>query len=162
MTILCASVPISLYYDEPIHVLFRLTLLIDLADSFAIIRMATLAYWAMMSVESHLQRVSNVGVTLFFGAQRSQVTFLATRVTMKNHFSQSYKDWRTQVHGDHLERHIKDLIPEPPVDMRQEIGTTKKDKCPVQEDESSPKNINDTTSKQRVNVVSDSSDRDAC
>nr|GMD97739.1 biotin--protein ligase 2-like isoform X2 [Ipomoea batatas] len=110
------------------------------SDSSAIIRTTTLAYWAMMSVESHLQRVFNVGVTLLFGVQ----------------------DHKTQVHGDHLERHIKDLIPEPPVDMRQEVGTTKKDKCPVQEDESSPKNIKDTTSKQRVNVVPDSSDRDAC
>nr|GME18032.1 ABC transporter G family member 11 [Ipomoea batatas] len=58
----------------------------------------------------------------------SQITFPTTRVMMKKHFSQSYKDWWTQVHGDHLERNIKGLVPEHLIDMRQEVGTTKKGK----------------------------------
>nr|GLL49345.1 uncharacterized protein LOC105964676 [Ipomoea trifida] len=48
---------------------WSLTLLIDLVDSLATIRTAALAYWAMMSVESHLRRVFNVDITLQFGAQ---------------------------------------------------------------------------------------------
>nr|GLL33645.1 hypothetical protein Itr_chr08CG14230 [Ipomoea trifida] len=51
---------------------------------------------------------------------------------------------------NHLERHIKDLVPEYPVGMRQEV-----------EDESSPNKRKDTTSKQRVNVVPDSSDEES-
>nr|GMD66457.1 hypothetical protein Iba_chr12cCG15180 [Ipomoea batatas] len=47
--------------------------------------------------------------------------------------------------------------------MRQEVSTTKKGKCrPIQEDESSPKKRKkDTTSKQKVNAVPNSSDEES-
>nr|GMD01414.1 ABC transporter G family member 11 [Ipomoea batatas] len=104
------------------------------------------------------------GVTLAEGFQRwrhftlrgsgSQVTFPAARVTMKKHFSQSYKDWWTQVHGDYLERNIKGLVPTYLTDMQQEAGTSKKGKRPVQEDELIPtKRKKDIASKQIVDVV---------
>nr|GLL46420.1 uncharacterized protein LOC105973838 [Ipomoea trifida] len=104
------------------------------------------------------------GVTLAEGFQRwrhftlrgsgSQVTFPAARVTMKKHFSQSYKDWWTQVHGDYLERNIKGLVPTHLTDMQQEAGTSKKGKRPVQEDELTPtKRKKDIASKQIVDVV---------
>nr|GME07437.1 uncharacterized protein LOC109157601 [Ipomoea batatas] len=86
---------------------------------------------------------------------------------MKKHFSQSYKDWWTQVHGDYLERNIKGLVPTYLTDMQQEAGTSKKGKRPVQEDELTPtKRKKDIASKQIVDVVpvpsgeEESSDKD--
>nr|GMD01402.1 uncharacterized protein LOC109157601 [Ipomoea batatas] len=85
---------------------------------------------------------------------------------MKKHFSQSYKDWWTQVHGDYLERNIKGLVPTHLTDMQQEAGTSKKGKRPVQEDELIPtKRKKDIASKQIVDVAlvpsgEESSDKD--
>nr|GMC46663.1 ABC transporter G family member 11 [Ipomoea batatas] len=103
-------------------------------------------------------------VTLAEGFQRwrhftlrgsgSRVTFPTARVTMKKHFSQSYKDWWTQVHGDYLERNIKGLVPTYLADMQQEAGTSKKGKCPVQEGELTPtKRKKDIASKQIVDAA---------
>nr|GME12596.1 ABC transporter G family member 11 [Ipomoea batatas]GME14260.1 ABC transporter G family member 11 [Ipomoea batatas] len=115
------------------------------------------------------------GVTLAEGFQRwrhftlrgsgSQVTFPAARVTMKKHFSQSYKDWWTQVHGDYLERNKR------PVPARKENAQSKKivDVVPVpsgEESESIPtKRKKDIASKQIVDVApvqsgEESSDKD--
>nr|GMD13927.1 ABC transporter G family member 11 [Ipomoea batatas] len=93
------------------------------------------------------------GVTLAEGFQRWRHFTLRGSGSQK-HFSQSYKDWWTQVHGDYLERNIKGLVPTHLTDMQQEAGTSKKGKCPVQEDELIPtKRKKDIASKQIVDVV---------
>nr|GME01768.1 ABC transporter G family member 11 [Ipomoea batatas] len=93
------------------------------------------------------------GVTLAEGFQRWRHFTLRGSGSQK-HFSQSYKDWWTQVHGDYLERNIKGLVPTHLTDMQQEAGTSKKGKRPVQEDELTPtKRKKDIASKQIVDVV---------
>nr|GMD01357.1 ABC transporter G family member 11 [Ipomoea batatas] len=102
-------------------------------------------------------------VTLAEGFQRwrhftlrgsgSRVTFPTARVTMKKHFSQSYKDWWTQVHGDYLEHNKR------PVPARKENAQSKKivDAAPVPSGEESesipPKRKKDIASNQIVDVA---------
>nr|GMD14552.1 ABC transporter G family member 11 [Ipomoea batatas] len=92
-------------------------------------------------------------VTLAEGFQRWR-HFTLRGSGSRKHFSQSYKDWWTQVHGDYLERNIKGLVPTYLADIQQEAGTSKKGKRPVQEGELTPtKRKKDIASKQIVDAA---------
>nr|GLL27193.1 uncharacterized protein LOC105964676 [Ipomoea trifida] len=92
-------------------------------------------------------------VTLAEGFQRWR-HFTLRGSGSRKHFSQSYKDWWTQVHGDYLERNIKGLVPTYLTDTQQEAGTSKKGKRPVQEGELTPtKRKKDIASKHIVDAA---------